>query len=367
MNATGASMEEIKLWKIVSDASDKPAAVPVQPIDATSTEKLLEDVLTLSPDLLMPGLHVIGRQTEIPGGALDLLGVDDDGRLVVFELKRGSLTRDAVAQAIDYASYVGSLEPEELCRHINENTGNGGTEPIEEFGEWYQRQFQRSVAEIGRPRIVLVGLGVDERAKRMVAFLAQCELDISLITFHGFKHGCETLLARQVEVQSPPPPGTKPRNQAKLDALLAGLGTKENYEAIAAATKQGLGASASQWPNATGYSFYFPEVSESGGSVNRCYLALYTPEQKKGLVQVYLQPRAMEAVGEDNVQKSADALGARLAIKPSKCGEIWLDGHKPAVNYTESLKSLGQAVAAGWKAKMDNQAKAQAAEVGSAA
>ena len=60
-------------------------------------------------------------------------------------------------------------------------------------------------------------------------------------------------------------------------------------------------------------------------------------------------------------------MGSKLALKPTGWGEIWLDGHKPAVNYTESLKSLGQAVAAGWKAKMDNQAKARAAEVGSAA
>ena len=192
-------MEEIKVWRIVG-GDDTQKAVPVEPISQTTTEQTLEEVLTASPDLLMPGLHLVGRQTETPGGPLDLLGVDEEGRLVVFELKRGNLTRDAVAQALDYVSYLADLEPEALCRHIKEYSGRGGTEHVEDFSDWYQSQFQRPVTDIGRPRAVLVGLGVDERAKRMVTFLAKSELDISLITFHGFIQGGETLLARQVEV-----------------------------------------------------------------------------------------------------------------------------------------------------------------------
>ena len=48
----------------------------------------------------------------------------------------------------------------------------------------------------------LVGLGADERAERMVDFLANNSgMDISLITFHGFTYGGETLFARQVHVE----------------------------------------------------------------------------------------------------------------------------------------------------------------------
>ena len=64
--------------------------------------------------MLMPDLTLVGRQTPAGGGALDLLGVDEDGRLVVFELKRGTLTRDAVAQVIDYCSYLESLDVDTL-------------------------------------------------------------------------------------------------------------------------------------------------------------------------------------------------------------------------------------------------------------
>lgn len=292
-------MDEIKLWRISAEAHGKSKAVPVQSTTQTSTEELLEDVLTGSPDLLMTGLHLIGRQSETPGGPLDLLGVDQDGRMVVFELKRGKLTRDAVAQAVDYASYLAGLEPEELCQHVNENSGRGGTEAIKDFAQWYQSQFQRPVADIGRPRIMLVGLGVDERAKRMVEFLAQCELDVSLITFHGFSQGNETILARQIEVQSQSSVGqvksTNLGNQAKLDKSLAELGIKENYESLATSMKQGLGDSAYQWPNPVGYSFYLPEVAASGGPTNRAYIALYVGFQSRSWRELVLFPQSLRA------------------------------------------------------------------------
>jgi Endonuclease NucS len=359
-------MEEIKLWRIIGEADGKSRAVAVDSITQTSTEELLEEVLTGSPDLLMAGLHLIGRQAETPGGPLDLLGVDQDGRLVVFELKRGKLTRDAIAQAIDYGSYLAGLEPEELCHHVDENSGKGGTEAIKDFAQWYQSQFQRPVSDIGRPRIVLVGLGVDERAKRMVEFLAQCELDMSLITFHGFMQGNETVLARQVEIRSHTPVGqvksTKLVNQVKLDKLLAELDIKENYESLATALKEGLGDSAYQWPNPAGYSFYLAEVAESGGPANRAYVALYAPQAHNGKIQILLQARAVSATGEESLKALASALGSSFTSKSSGLGEIWIDGHKSATTYTENLKALGQAIAGGWKIKMENQAKAEAAE-----
>ena len=175
-------MEEIKLWKISATFGEKPRAVTVDAIKQTDTERLLEEALATSPSLLLPNLQLIGRQSETPGGPLDLLGVDEDGRLVVFELKRGTLTRDAVAQAIDYASFLASLEPEQLCRHISDNSGKAGIDPIKDFAQWYQEGFQKPVSDMERPRVVLVGLGVDERAKRMVSFLAECELDISWLS-----------------------------------------------------------------------------------------------------------------------------------------------------------------------------------------
>ena len=122
-------MEEIRVWSLSTPGGQKPVVAPVESVAETTTEHLLEEALTGHPDLLRHYLRLIGRQNETSGGPLDLLGMDEDGRLVVFELKRGQLTRDAVAQAIDYASFLADLESDELCRHIETNAGKGGTSP----------------------------------------------------------------------------------------------------------------------------------------------------------------------------------------------------------------------------------------------
>ena len=359
-------MEEIKIWKLSADPSAKATAFPLDAVAETTTEQLLEDILTASPDVLMPNLRIIGRQTETPGGPLDLLGVDEDGRLVVFELKRGSLTRDAVAQAIDYASFLADLEIEQLCQHLAITSGNGGTEQVDDFAQWYQTIFQRPVSDIGRPRIVLVGLSVDERTKRMVRFLAQSELDISLLTFHGFSHHGEVLLARQVEVQARETTvsvmSTKLKNQSKLDQFLSSLGLKSQYEAVAALIRGALGDSAYQWPNATGYSYYFHELSATGGPTNRAYLAIFPSEKQKGCFQVLLQARAIQAIGEEALQSFATSIGSKIAIKPSGYAEVWMDAHKPIPTYAAALSALGQAIVSGWKERSKVIAKAEANE-----
>lgn len=357
-------MEEIRVWSLSTTAGQKPTVAPIESIAETATEHLLEEALTGHPELLMPNLRLIGRQNETTGGPLDLLGMDEDGRLVVFELKRGQLTRDAVAQAIDYASFLADLEADELCRHIEANAGKGGTEKIEDFSKWYQNQYQRPVADIGPPRVVLVGLGADERSKRMVAFLAKSDLDVSLITFHGFRQGGQTLLARQVEVQAragvASVKSTKQDNQAKLDSLLDTLGIRVGYESLAASLKSGLGPNAYRWPNANGYSFYLQEVSASGGPTNRSYVALYANDKKKSLVQVLLQQRAVDAVGHEKLQELAKSVGAKAELKSAGWAEFWINAANGSDAERAVLVKLGEAIADGWKAKL--QAMNQAAD-----
>ena len=191
------TMEEIKIWAI--DGSD---VTEVQRTDQTESEQWLEDNLVSKPELLIPGLKLVGRQTQTEGGPLDLLGVDSDGRLVVFELKRGTLSRDAVAQIIDYASYLESMNPDALAGYIAARSGENGIEKIEDFGEWHAENTEAESLDSLLPlRAFLVGLGVDDRTQRMVNFLAKNGMGISLLTFYGFAHQGKTLLVKQVEVE----------------------------------------------------------------------------------------------------------------------------------------------------------------------
>ena len=214
-------MDEVKIWAI-----DTNTAVPLESKGQMDTERSLEETLVANPSLLMDDLTLVGRQTPTDGGALDLLGVDGDGRLVVFELKRGALARDAVAQIIDYASYLYGMELGALAEHISERSGEHGIAKIEDFEEWYNQEFgERGLGALRPLRLFLVGLGTDDRTERMVTFLANNSgMDISLLTYYGFEYGGKTLLAKQVRVEgvadSEPRPARRYVSVAEKRALL---------------------------------------------------------------------------------------------------------------------------------------------------
>ena len=193
------ALAEIKIWAI----DGAGGATTLETANQMESERLLEDTIVSNPDLLMDGLTLVGRQTRTDDGWLDLLGVDEDGRLVVFELKRGTLSRDAVAQIIDYASFLDARSEPELVNYISEAPSLHGVDKNKGFEEWYGDNFGGTESASLKPvRMVLVGLGADERTTRMVQFLANRGVDISLLTFHGYSYDSKTLLARQVQVEA---------------------------------------------------------------------------------------------------------------------------------------------------------------------
>ena len=64
----------------------------------------LEPWIESNTDILGSGIVIIGRQTMSNSGPIDLLGIDRTGNVVIVEIKRDKLPREALAQAIDYAS-----------------------------------------------------------------------------------------------------------------------------------------------------------------------------------------------------------------------------------------------------------------------
>jgi len=353
-------MKGIRLWQVIQDEENSLEVVSLEGVNQAETEALLEEAIVRHPDLLMEGLKLVGRQTDTPGGPLDLLGVDSDGRLVVFELKRGTLTREAVAQIIDYGSYLAELEPEELSEHISERSGNLGIERIDDFLGWYQEQFARGFSNEQKPRLVLVGLGVDERARRMVSFLAESEVDISLITFHAFAEGGKLFLARQVEIEAEPstsaPSATKRENLARLRQRVARLGVEGFYYEMARFFQSQL--SAYQWPNPGGFSFSLPELTESGTESNRVFVSLYLIESRPGEVQVRVHPRAMAAASEVLGSEGITCQGMNL--RPDGGAEIWIGSAEEWEAVTPFFQRLCEAIVAGWRKKRERQAHEEA-------
>ena len=189
---------EIGIWEIDRESR---AVAKLGVAELVETEQMLEDVLVANPDMLVRGLELVGRQVPVETGYVDLLGIGEDGRLVVFELKREKLTRDAVAQALDYCSYLEALPEAELATLITERSGKDGIDKIADFEEWYGSRGGDSIKPV---RMVLVGLGVDRSASRMVSYLARRHIDIRLLTFHGYAQGDGLLLARQARAADDP-------------------------------------------------------------------------------------------------------------------------------------------------------------------
>lgn len=190
---------DIGIWEIDRESRSSTKLDLTNQVD---TEEMLEDVLTANPGVLMRGLRLVGRQVPVATGCVDLLGIDDKGRLTVFELKREKLTRKAVAQVLDYGSYLEDLSESELATLIVEESGKNGIDEITDFNDWYKSQWEDSIKPV---KMVLIGLGADVNARRMVDYLAERGIDIRIVTFHGYIHGDTMLLARQVQTADDPP------------------------------------------------------------------------------------------------------------------------------------------------------------------
>lgn len=75
-----------------------------------SNESQIESWVEKNPALIGLDALIIGRQVQTDHGTrIDLLAMDNEGGLIVIELKRDKTPRDIVAQALDYGSWVKTL------------------------------------------------------------------------------------------------------------------------------------------------------------------------------------------------------------------------------------------------------------------
>jgi endonuclease NucS-like protein len=158
---------DIKSWEIIKGQ--------LRPLEATladhgRTENYdLESWIATDPSILRPGLKIIGRQVMTRSGPLDLLAIDRSGDLYVIELKRDRLPREALAQAIDYASDIQSWPVE----RISEVCATYTKQSLEEvFNEAFPDTDLESVTINESQRILLVGFSLDSSLERMIEWLS---------------------------------------------------------------------------------------------------------------------------------------------------------------------------------------------------
>lgn len=242
---------EIKIWEI---KDQKISPVEETPLAAQHQEDELEAWITRAPDILGDEFLVIDRQREIPGvGRLDLLCIDKTGKLTVVELKRDRSPREAVAQALDYASWLNDADPEEILDHTKEYLGR-------ELPEAFEEHFHAEMPDIlpQNHRLLIVASRLDSSAERIVNYLRErygVEFNVFLFKYAKLADGREVLVRTVLLPESTRPPrGPRPRQNAES---LLGLAADRHIEDLVEVCRGVKGMWTEEPANAFGGSFRY--------------------------------------------------------------------------------------------------------------
>jgi len=175
---------EIKVWQI-----EKQKLTPLETtmVEAGRTESGdLEQWIKDNPNILGQDILIIGEQISTKSGPLDFLGIDGSGNTVIIELKRGRVPREALIQAIDYASDVASWGFEELSEKCKNYTNNQSLETY--INENFEDVILENISINNVQRILLVGTSVEESLQRMIEWLSEnYEISINALLFKYIK------------------------------------------------------------------------------------------------------------------------------------------------------------------------------------
>jgi len=149
----------------------------ITPIDLTEQE--LEDLLFNSPDLMEPEMKMLSRQHPTDSGPLDLVGFDEDGTLVVCELKVQP-TESHLDQGMRYYDW---------CR---QNIA------------WLHKSFPKIEPE-NPPRLILIAPSFTSTVKRIAKYV---QVELQLLEYQAIQdaNGEKGLVCREVEFGQPPDP-----------------------------------------------------------------------------------------------------------------------------------------------------------------
>ena len=183
----------IGVWQIVEGGLE---ALETSMAEAGRKEtEDLERWIRSKPTVLAQDLLIIGEQVPTKAGRMDFLGIDKAGNLVVIELKRGKLPREALAQAVDYASEVASWDIEK----VNEVCLDYAKQELNDcLNEKFEHLDLESLSINETQRLLLVGFSMDESLERMIEWLSNSYgVDVNAVVLRYIKtKGGDELLAR---------------------------------------------------------------------------------------------------------------------------------------------------------------------------
>lgn len=224
-----SSIQAIRLWKIENAILQEMVKTKLD-LEEKLEEWIASDISTISSNLL-----VIGRQVPTDfGGAIDLLGMEENGDIVIIELKRDKTPRDITAQMLDYASWIKDLTAERI-----QDIANKYLKDVN-FEEAYQKKFNRDLPESinEHHKMFIVGSEIDGSSQRIIKYLSNYGVDINAITFNYFKDKNGEFIARTFLIEPATQivkQGTRLRNltEEQLQSIADEKGIGEVYSYLA--------------------------------------------------------------------------------------------------------------------------------------
>lgn len=180
------------IWKV----DKKPTKLA---LSSLKKENELEEMICQDISILNEQWLPIGRQVATAhGGIIDILAIDESGNLVVVELKKNKTPREVVTQAIDYASWVKTLDSAKIA-DIYKKYGKSINEAYDSLDEALKNKFNKSFGEDeinNAHQIVVVASELDLSTERIVKYLNDYEIPINTAFFNVFRDGENRYLSR---------------------------------------------------------------------------------------------------------------------------------------------------------------------------
>jgi len=163
---------------------------------------------------------------------VDLLGVDRDANLVVFELKRTEDGGHMELQAIRYAAMVSAMSfskaVEVYARYLGQNTRKDAAETaLREFFDWDDSNQDTFGSDV---RIVLVSAEFSKEIVTSVLWLNEHEIDIRCVRLRPYALNGRVILDMQQVIPVPEAAGITmqnakrwPRRKSESEAILENM------------------------------------------------------------------------------------------------------------------------------------------------
>lgn len=205
------------IWRLAENIGEPPRKLRPAGLadEGLLEEQIMQDISILNRDWLL-----IGRQVRTAYDKLiDLLAIDANGTVIIIELKRDKTPRDVVAQVIDYASWVVTLDDYQLI-DIYQDFAERYDRSCLTLDEAFQARFGVSLDSVvlnESHELVVVATRLDASSERIITYLNEhAQLPINAMFFAAFEDGGNRYLSRAWMID-PDEPGQPTARKVKKE------------------------------------------------------------------------------------------------------------------------------------------------------